>query len=39
MTCQSIPEWCQRVVTHCPFLFPFETRNKFINSTAFGVTR
>lgn len=33
------PEWCQYLTHMCPMLFPFEIRQTFFSSTAFGTSR
>ncbi|KAK4477229.1 hypothetical protein RD792_016443 [Penstemon davidsonii] len=35
----SLPSWCYQLTKACPFLFPFETRRQYFNSTAFGLSR
>ncbi|GMH02964.1 hypothetical protein Nepgr_004803 [Nepenthes gracilis] len=35
----SLPSWCHQLIKACPFLFPFETRQQFFYSTAFGLSR
>ncbi|CAO2813746.1 unnamed protein product [Amaranthus hypochondriacus] len=35
----SLPSWCYQLTKACPFLFPFETRQQFFYSTAFGLSR
>lgn len=32
----SLPSWCYQLTKACPFLFPFEVRQQFFYSTAFG---
>lgn len=37
---RSLPIWCSRLLhTHYRFLFPFETRQLYFQTTAFGVSR
>ena len=36
---RSLPSWCKRLLTAYKFLFPFETRQLYFNTTAFGVSR
>lgn len=35
----SLPAWCEQLTRRCPFLFPFETRQLYLNCTAFGASR
>ncbi|KAL5066522.1 hypothetical protein RYX36_028259 [Vicia faba] len=35
----SFPSWCNQLTKACPFLFPFETRQQYFYSTAFGLSR
>ncbi|KAG9147473.1 hypothetical protein Leryth_007279 [Lithospermum erythrorhizon] len=35
----SLPSWCYQLTKSCPFLFPFETRQQYFHSTAFGLSR
>uniref|UniRef100_A0A1X7TZ16 E3 ubiquitin-protein ligase n=1 Tax=Amphimedon queenslandica TaxID=400682 RepID=A0A1X7TZ16_AMPQE len=35
----SLPDWCYKLTGHYSFLFPFETREMFFLSTAFGTSR
>ncbi|KAL1999739.1 hypothetical protein VTN02DRAFT_4089 [Thermoascus thermophilus] len=34
-----LPSWCEDLPRQFPFLFPFETRHLFLQSTAFGYSR
>lgn len=34
-----LPTWCEDLARQFPFLFPFETRHLFLQSTAFGYAR
>ena len=36
---KCLPSWSQDLARHYPFLFPFETRHLFLQSTAFGYCR
>ena len=36
---RSIPKWCKTLVHSCKFLFPFDTRQLYFTTTAFGVSR
>jgi E3 ubiquitin-protein ligase HECTD1 len=36
---KSLPEWCKNLVHSYKFLFPFETRQLYFLTTAFGVSR
>ncbi|CAB3409028.1 unnamed protein product [Caenorhabditis bovis] len=36
---RSLPEWCSKLVYKYPCLFSVETRNMYMQATAFGVTR
>ncbi|CDK13343.1 E3 ubiquitin-protein ligase [Caenorhabditis elegans] len=36
---RSLPEWCSRLVYKYPCLFTVETRNMYMQATAFGVSR
>lgn len=35
----ALPNWCEELTTSCPVLFPFEARQLFFSSSAFGVSR
>ncbi|KAK2190392.1 hypothetical protein NP493_82g04009 [Ridgeia piscesae] len=35
----STPAWCEQLTMWCPMLFPFETRQLYFSSTAFGASR
>ncbi|CAB4007947.1 E3 ubiquitin- ligase HECTD1-like isoform X1 [Paramuricea clavata] len=35
----SLPSWCENVMSLYPMLFPFDTRQMYFNSTAFGCAR
>lgn len=35
----ALPTWCEELTTSCPVLFPFETRQLYFSSSAFGVSR
>lgn len=35
----SLPQWCEDLVRFYPFLFPFESRHLFLQSTSFGYSR
>ncbi|KAK9803385.1 hypothetical protein WJX72_003423 [[Myrmecia] bisecta] len=35
----GLPDWCQQLVTHCKFLFPFPLRRRYFYCTAFGLAR
>ena len=39
LTSGSHPEWCEQLTFTCPMLFPFETRQLYFTSTAFGTSR
>lgn len=39
LTSGSQPDWCERLTFTCPMLFPFETRQLYFSSTAFGTSR
>lgn len=39
LTSASQPEWCEHLTYNCPMLFPFETRQMYFASTAFGTSR
>nr|CAB3252456.1 E3 ubiquitin-protein ligase HECTD1 [Phallusia mammillata] len=39
LACDSLPGWCESVVSKCPFLFPFDARHKFFVCTAYGTAR
>lgn len=39
LTSGSHPSWCQQLTFSCPMLFPFETRQLYFSSTAFGTSR
>ncbi|CAG8453722.1 1012_t:CDS:10 [Paraglomus occultum] len=36
---KALPSWCFNLAREYPFLFPFETRHTFLQSTSFGFTR
>jgi hypothetical protein len=36
---RSLPDWCKRLINSYSFLFPFETRQLYFTTTAFGVSR
>ena len=36
---KSLPEWCKSLIQSYKFLFPFETRQLYFLTTAFGVSR
>lgn len=36
---RSLPDWCKHMLTTYKFLFPFETRQLYFTTTAFGVSR
>lgn len=36
---RSIPDWCKYTLNSYKFLFPFETRQLYFTTTAFGVSR
>lgn len=36
---RSLPEWCKNLLHSYKFLFPFETRQLYFQTTAFGVSR
>lgn len=36
---RSLPEWCSRLIYKYPCLFTVETRNMYMQATAFGVSR
>lgn len=36
---RSLPDWCRRLLHAYQFLFPFETRQLYFTTTAFGVSR
>jgi E3 ubiquitin-protein ligase TRIP12 len=35
----AFPRWCNELATEFAFLFPFETRRLYLNSTSFGIAR
>ena len=35
----ALPNWCEELTTTCPVLFPYEARQLFFSSSAFGVSR
>ena len=35
----ALPAWCEQLLTVCPMLVPFETRQMYFNATAFGTSR
>lgn len=39
LSSNSLPAWCENLNQSCPFLFPFETRQLYFNTTAFGASR
>lgn len=39
LSSNSLPNWCEHLNQACPFLFPFETRQLYFSSTAFGASR
>ena len=36
---RALPRWCDGLVLGCPFLFTFEARHLYLQSTAFGLAR
>ncbi|KAJ1958052.1 Ubiquitin fusion degradation protein 4 [Dispira parvispora] len=36
---RCLPSWCDYLVTHYPFLFPFDLRHAYLQFTAFGYSR
>ncbi|KAJ1651813.1 Ubiquitin fusion degradation protein 4 [Dispira simplex] len=36
---RCLPNWCDYLVTHYPFLFPFDLRHAYLQYTAFGYSR
>lgn len=36
---RSLPDWCRHLLNSYKFLFPFETRQLYFTTTAFGVSR
>jgi hypothetical protein len=36
---KSLPDWCKNLIHSYKFLFPFETRQLYFVTTAFGVSR
>jgi len=36
---RSLPDWCKNLLYSYKYLFPFETRQLYFNTTAFGVSR
>jgi hypothetical protein len=34
-----LPEWCRFLLTHCGFLFPFETKQQYFRATSLGISR
>jgi len=36
---RSLPQWCAALTSNCAFLFTFESRRLFLQSTAFGLSR
>mmetsp|Transcript_58754 Transcript_58754/g.97051 ORF Transcript_58754/g.97051 Transcript_58754/m.97051 type:complete len:1917 (+) Transcript_58754:53-5803(+) len=36
---RSLPQWCAALTSSCAFLFTFESRRLFLQSTAFGLSR
>lgn len=39
LSSNSLPVWCEHLNQSCPFLFPFDTRQLYFSSTAFGASR
>eukprot|EP00051_Salpingoeca_urceolata_P006568 m.86770 g.86770 ORF g.86770 m.86770 type:complete len:2399 (+) comp14887_c1_seq1:143-7339(+) len=39
LAANALPRWCEQLTASCPVLFPFETRQQFFSSMAFGVSR
>lgn len=39
LSSESHPSWCEKLTFNVPMLFPFETRQVFFASTAFGTSR
>ena len=39
LTSASLPDWCANLMYRYPMLFPFEIRQMFFQSTAFGTSR
>ncbi|XP_041451971.1 E3 ubiquitin-protein ligase Ufd4 isoform X2 [Drosophila obscura] len=39
LSCNALPNWCENLNQSCPFLFPFETRQLYLNCTSFGASR
>lgn len=39
LSSNSLPAWCEHLNQSCPFLFPFDTRQLYFSSTAFGPSR
>ncbi|XP_057377283.1 E3 ubiquitin-protein ligase Ufd4-like [Daphnia carinata] len=35
----ALPAWCEQLLTVCPMLVPFETRQMYFQATAFGTSR
>lgn len=35
----ALPAWCEQLLTVCPMLVPFETRQMYFHATAFGISR
>lgn len=35
----ALPAWCEQLLTVCPILVPFETRQMYFHATAFGTSR
>lgn len=35
----ALPAWCEQLLTVCPMLVPFETRQMYFHATAFGTSR
>lgn len=36
---RALPHWCEKLIYTYPCLFSVETRNMYLNATAFGVSR
>ena len=35
----ALPAWCEQLLTVCPIVVPFETRQMYFHATAFGTSR
>jgi E3 ubiquitin-protein ligase HECTD1 len=35
----ALPAWCEQLLTVCPILIPFETRQMYFHANAFGTSR